>query len=184
MLATPHTSIDGRTFRATMGQFATGVTVVSTSVAGQVHGMTANAFMSVSLDPPLIVISIGQRARMNDLLALGQGFGISVLGADQMPLSNHFAGRPGDEPQITWVWEEDVPLLAGAVASIAAEVVAAYPAGDHTLYVGEVSYVRQQPGEPLIFHAGAYAQLEAPCTTASPSMGAPSTTSAVVRSNN
>lgn len=184
MLTTPHTSIDARTFRATMGQFATGVTVVSTSIAGQVHGMTANAFMSVSLDPPLILISIGHRARMNDLLALGQGFGVSVLGTDQMPLSNHFAGRPGPEPQIAWNWEEDVPLLAGAVASIRAEVVAVYPAGDHMLYVGEVSYVHQQPGEPLIFHAGAYAQLRPSCAPVSISIGAPSTTIPPVRSSN
>lgn len=154
------TMIDPRVFRATMGCFATGVTVISTTIAGQVHGMTANAFLSVSLDPPLILVSLGQRTHMHTLLKHGDLFGVSVLAADQVGLSNHFAGRRGSDVLINWEWESGVPLLGGAVAHIAAEVVAIHPAGDHTLFIGEVEHLAQRPGQPLVFHAGAYAQLQ------------------------
>src|SRR2546423_8599818 len=80
-------------FRRTLGMFATGVTVITTRVAEQVHGMTANAFMSVSLRPPLILISVDRRATMNALLREGVRYGVSVLEEHQTALSDRFAGR-------------------------------------------------------------------------------------------
>ena len=90
-------------FRRTLGMFATGVTVLTTRVGEQVHGMTANAFMSVSLQPPLVLISIDRRAKMGALLHEGTRFGVSVLEAKQTGLSDRFAGRVGDElPEATF----------------------------------------------------------------------------------
>src|SRR6266498_1404078 len=86
-------------FRRTLGMFATGVTVITTRDGDQVHGMTANAFMSVSLRPPLVLISVDRRARTHALLHVGKTFGVSVLGHDQVSLSDHFAGRTGEAPE-------------------------------------------------------------------------------------
>lgn len=159
MLTTLPIQIDARAFRATTGRFATGVTVISHASAGEVHGMTANAFLSVSLDPPLVLVSLGNTARMGRRLTIGQPFGISVLAEDQIALSNHFAGRPQANPVIVWRWEADVPLLVGAVAQISACVVATHSVGDHTLFIGQVEHVAQGEGRPLVFHAGSYARL-------------------------
>src|ERR687896_2470927 len=80
-------------FRRTLGMFATGVTVLTTRTGETVHGMTANAFMSVSLRPPLVLVSVDRRARMSHLLHEGVRFGVNVLAAGQESLSDHFAGR-------------------------------------------------------------------------------------------
>ena len=86
--------------RQTLGMFATGVTVITTRVGDQIHGMTANAFMSVSLEPPLVLISVDRRTKMCTLLHEGQRFAVSVLAADQHALSDRFAGRaPEDDPE-------------------------------------------------------------------------------------
>ena len=159
MLTMPSAQIDARAFRATMGRFATGITEISHANAGEVHGMTANAFVSVSLDPPLVLVSLGETTRMGGLLTIGQPFGISVLAEDQVALSNHFAGRPHAQAVVAWRWEADVPLLVGAVAQIAARVVAIHPAGDHTLFIGQVEHLAQSAGRPLIFHTGSYSRL-------------------------
>jgi flavin reductase (DIM6/NTAB) family NADH-FMN oxidoreductase RutF len=158
MIAAP-ISIDRRTFRATMGRFATGVTVISTAVADQVHAMTANAFMSVSLDPPLVAVSIGCGARMHGLLRHDAPLGISILAEDQAALSDHFAGRAAADVLPRWRWLDDVPLLHGTVAQVATRIVALHPAGDHTLVVGEVLHVAHDDRPPLVFHAGRYTQL-------------------------
>lgn len=159
MLATTMAPVDAGTFRTVMGRFATGVTVVSHAGAGGIHAMTANAFLSVSLRPPLVLVSIGEQARMCSLLAVCQPFGISVLGQHQVALSNHFAGRHNLDASILWQQDAGVPLLVGAVAHVAARVVAAHVVGDHTLFIGEVEHLAHGAGQPLIFHAGGYARL-------------------------
>jgi flavin reductase (DIM6/NTAB) family NADH-FMN oxidoreductase RutF len=159
MLATTIAPIDASIFRTVMGRFATGVTVISHASAGDVHAMTANAFLSVSLNPPLVLVSIGERARMRGLLAIDEPFGISVLAEDQVALSNHFAGRASAQALPAWQWQAGVPLLGGAVAQVAARVVAAHPAGDHTLFIGQVEHLAHGAGQPLIFHAGSYTRL-------------------------
>ncbi len=152
-------SIDTRTFRAVMGRFATGVTIVSHAGADGVRGMTANSFLSVSLDPQLVLVSLAETTRMADLLTIDQPFGISILAENQTALSNHFAGRPNANATAMWHWEHDVPLLMGAVAQIAARVVATHQAGDHMLVIGQVAHLAQGAGRPLVFHGGQYAQL-------------------------
>jgi flavin reductase (DIM6/NTAB) family NADH-FMN oxidoreductase RutF len=151
-----------RIFRDAMGHFATGVTVITTARDDRVHGMTANGFMSVSLEPQLIVVSIGEHATMRDLLRRSGIYGVSVLSSRQRQLSAHFAGRPRSEEPIPFVDMSGVPLIAGALTRVAARVVAAHSAGDHTLFVGEVVALETEPGEPLIFHSGSYRALEDP----------------------
>ena len=147
-------------FRRTLGMFATGVTVLTTRKGEIVHGMTANAFMSVSLRPPLVLVSIDRRARMSDLLHEGTRFGVNVLEAGQAELSDHFAGRAGEgtrEPQFELV--HDTPLVEGALAHLVAHVVRSYWGGDHSLFLGQVEYARYGEGEPLLFHGGQYERL-------------------------
>lgn len=149
-------------FRKTLGMFATGVTVITTQLQGQVHGMTANAFMSVSLQPPLVLISVDRRARLNPLLREGARYGISVLESRQSALSDHFAGRVSSrtgEPRFEIV--RDTPLVEGALAHLVARVVRSYWGGDHSLFLGQVEYVRYGEGEPLLFHGGRYERIAA-----------------------
>ena len=146
-------------FRRTLGMFATGVTVLTTRQAESVHGMTANAFMSVSLQPPLVLVSIDRRARMSNLLHEGTRFGVNVLEASQARLSDHFAGRVGDTPEPTFELVHDAPLVEGALAHLVARVVRSYWGGDHSLFLGQVEFARYGEGEPLLFHGGRYERL-------------------------
>lgn len=148
-----------RRFRDALGTFATGVTIVSTRADELVHGMTANGFMSVSLQPALVVVSIASSARMHDILLRTGRYGVSVLAREQETVSRHFAGRPDAERQITLVESKGVPLVEGALTHVVAAVVDAHPAGDHTLFIGEVLDFTHRSGEPLIFHSGAYRRL-------------------------
>ena len=142
--------------RSTLGMFATGVTVITTLKAGQVHGMTANAFMSVSLDPALVLVSIDRRTKMCGLLYEGSRYGVSVLCETQSALSDRFAGRVvnGAEPRFDVV--RDTPLVDGALAHFVARVERSYWGGDHSLFLGRVEYARQHSGAPLLFHGGHY----------------------------
>ena len=146
-------------FRRTLGMFATGVTVITTLLDEQIHGMTANAFMSVSLQPPLIVISVDRRARMNALLREEVRFGVSVLEERQSVLSDRFAGRVTDGPEPEFELVHDTPLVEGALAHLVARVVRSYWGGDHSLFLGRVEYVRYGEGTPLLFHGGGYGRV-------------------------
>ena len=144
-------------FRRTLGMFATGVTVITTLSDEQVHGMTANAFMSVSLKPPLILISVDRRAKMNGLLREGTRYGVSVLEEHQTALSDRFAGRIVDDaPEPLFEIVRETPLVEGALAHLVARVVRSYWGGDHSLFLGQVEYVRYGEGTPLLFHGGRY----------------------------
>jgi flavin reductase (DIM6/NTAB) family NADH-FMN oxidoreductase RutF len=147
-------------FRRTLGMFATGVTVLTARVGEQVHGMTANAFMSVSLRPPLVLISIDRRAKMGALLHEETRFGVSVLEARQTGLSDRFAGRVGDDlPDATFEIVHETPLVEGALAHLVARVVRSYWGGDHSLFLGQVEFARYGEGRPLLFHGGRYERL-------------------------
>lgn len=151
----------GIAFRRTLGMFATGVTVLTTRAADQVHGMTANAFMSVSLSPPLVLISLDRRAKLCAMLHQGTQFGVSVLEAEQSAMSDLFAGRvtgaDGTEPRFAII--HDTPLVEGALAHVVASVVRSYWGGDHSLFLGQVEYARYGEGAPLLFHGGRYERL-------------------------
>jgi flavin reductase (DIM6/NTAB) family NADH-FMN oxidoreductase RutF len=148
--------------RRTLGMFATGVTVITTRERDQVHGMTANAFMSVSLEPPLVLISVDRRTKMCGLLHEGSTYGVSVLCEAQSELSDRFAGRTsGAEPRFEIV--HDTPLVEGALAHFVAGVTRSYWGGDHSLFLGRVEYARYTPkGTPLLFHGGRYERLTPP----------------------
>ena len=147
-------------FRRTLGMFATGVTVLTTSSGESVHGMTANAFMSVSLEPPLVLVSIDRRSRMSNLLHEGTRFAVNVLEAGQASLSDHFAGRAGEgEPEPRFELVHETPLVEGALAHLVARVVRSYWGGDHSLFLGQVEFARYGEGEPLLFHGGRYERL-------------------------
>src|SRR3984885_16278650 len=126
------TPTDQRRFRDALGTFATGVTIVSTRLDDLVHGMTANGFMSVSLEPALVVVSIASGARMHDILVRAGRYGVSVLSREQEPVSRHFAGRP-QAGVIELVESAGMPLVAGALTHVVADVVDPHPAGDHPL---------------------------------------------------
>jgi flavin reductase (DIM6/NTAB) family NADH-FMN oxidoreductase RutF len=150
-------------FRRTLGMFATGVTVITTTAAEQVHGMTANAFMSVSLRPPLVLISVDNRARMHAMLNEGKRIGISVLSETQEALSDRFAGRPGgNAPEPSFDVVRETPLVQGALAHLVARVTRSYWGGDHSLFLGQVEYAHYGKGSPLLFHGGHYEALSAP----------------------
>jgi|SRR6266508_2657214 flavin reductase (DIM6/NTAB) family NADH-FMN oxidoreductase RutF len=155
--ATP--MIDTLAFRATMGHFATGVTVMTTGADGDTHGMTANAFLSVSLSPPLVLVSVDNRAKMAQNLALDTRYGVNILSEKQERMSRHFGGRPQDGIHIPFVWHDGTPLIEGCVAHIVARVVDIHPAGDHTLYIGHVEYLKWWEKRPLLFYSGQYEQL-------------------------
>lgn len=151
--------IDPREFRRTCGRFATGVTVITADTGDRVHGMTANAFVSVSLEPPLILVSVDNRARMRQVIERAGRYGVSILAEDQASLSDHFAGRPVEAAEIRFTQAFGVPLLEGALAHLVARVVEAHPAGDHTLFIGEVEHLAYRDGRPLIFYSGQYSGL-------------------------
>jgi flavin reductase (DIM6/NTAB) family NADH-FMN oxidoreductase RutF len=151
--------MDDRQFRTAMGKFATGVTVIATDVEGDVHGMTANAFMSVSLDPKLVVVSIGEKARILPKIKQSKTFSVNILAADQKELSMIFAGQLKDHQEVVFDRLDGKPVLAGAVAQIACEVSAEHVEGDHTLFIGKVTDIHLEDAEPLIFYSGRYRSL-------------------------
>ncbi len=150
-----------RQFRDAMGQFATGVVVITAETGGDVHAMTANAFMSGSLEPPLVLVSVARTARMHEKIQKTGLFGISVLAHDQEGTSNHFAGRPMADVSPEFEALGAVQVISGAVMQLGAELRHAYPCGDHTLFVGEVKALRliEDKQQPLLFHRGRYGRL-------------------------
>jgi flavin reductase (DIM6/NTAB) family NADH-FMN oxidoreductase RutF len=152
--------LDTKMLRTCMGLFATGVTVVTYTADGSPAGMTANAFMSVSLDPPLVLVSVRASSRFNKWVQGGVPYGINLLGESQRPLSMHFGGSPSDGLALPFISDQGTPLLDGSLAQIAARTVDVHPAGDHYLYIGEVESVRFGEHErPLVFYGGRYRQI-------------------------
>lgn len=144
-------------FRRAMGGFATGVTVLTANDGGGgLHGMTANAFMSVSVEPPLVLVSVACSARLNEYLAVESEFGINVLAADQEALGRHFGGRQDKTLEVPVSWVDDIPLLDGSAAQYIARVQQIHPAGDHRLFLAKVQRLRYRPHNPLLFHGGQF----------------------------
>jgi flavin reductase (DIM6/NTAB) family NADH-FMN oxidoreductase RutF len=147
-----------RELRQVMGRFATGVTVVTTTHRETIHGMTANAFLSVSLRPPLVLVSLG-RCRMSEMLPRTGRYGVSVLASDQEHFAAHFAGQRVSPVAPEFVWHKDLPLLDGALAHVGCRVVDVHTAGDHVLWIGEVEHLYHREGEPLLFYTGRFGTL-------------------------
>ena len=152
-------------FRRACGQFATGVTVVTARDGVGVRGMTANSFTSVSLDPPLVLVSVDRRNRTHQLLETDGRFVVNVLAEGHGEISDRFAGRHGavqdrfdDLPHR--LTPDGLPVIDGALASFICRLEAVHPAGDHSLFVGRVERIESAPGAaPLLFFAGGYRRL-------------------------
>lgn len=167
MSSAPLTSLD---FRRALSQFATGVTVVTVECAPRrVHGMTANSFTSVSLEPPLVSVCVDERAHLLPMIKNRRVFGVNVLKEHQQSLSEFFA-RPEQEQeqherelakrQVCFAWTANgIPLLENVLCQIACRLHAEHVAGDHTIVIGEVLSARLYSGGPLIFFRGDYTRL-------------------------
>jgi flavin reductase (DIM6/NTAB) family NADH-FMN oxidoreductase RutF len=151
-------------YRASVGLFATGITVVTANAVGLEHGMTLNAFASVSLDPLLVLVCVERDAVMHKVLEEAGSFALSVLAGDQEPLARYFAdsGRPAGTAQFAEVGyrvgaSSGAPLLDGALAWLECELERTYDGGDHSIFLGRVLTVeRGRVREPLLYFGGAY----------------------------
>ncbi|WP_077328190.1 flavin reductase family protein [Virgibacillus siamensis] len=154
--------MDSRLFRTAMGKFATGVTVITTAVDDEIYGMTANAFMSVSVDPKLVLISIDEKAHMNNYVKSAGKFAVSILNEDQQDMSAYFAGQLKQHRTVPFNWFNDMPTIPNSLANLTCKVYDSVIAGDHTLYIGEVTDILIADGEPLTFFSGKYKQIHGP----------------------
>ncbi|MBP2364569.1 flavin reductase family protein [Pseudonocardia parietis] len=152
-------AIDPKELRQCLGHFATGVTVITChGEDGVPHGATVNAFTAVSLDPPLVLVSLDRRSRLCGLIE-SRPFTVNVLESEQKELALHFAGRPNQD--VRWAADSDcgAPRLDGTLAHISCTPWQTYDGGDHVLYLGEVQQFHIHPGRPLLFHSGQFHHL-------------------------
>ena len=148
-------------FRATVGAFATGVTVVTTRHDGRDYGMTANSFTSVSLNPPLVLWAAAKSSPSLAAFEAADTFAVNVLAADQHHLSRQFSISGTDKFDGVRVHPGDgkgngPPLLDGTVAHFVCRRTQRVDAGDHVVFLGEVEGYDAPGGEPLVFHSGFY----------------------------
>ncbi len=157
--ASARTKVDPHLFRKTMGAFATGVTIVTVDTGGAVHAMTANAFMSGSLEPPLCVVSIAKRAHTHAMVLDAGRFGVNVLGADQQDLALYFAGKKSLDVEARFETIGNVPMLLDCAARLGARVTSQCDCGDHTLFIGAIIFMEANDRPPLLYYRGAFGAL-------------------------
>ena len=153
-------------FREALGFFATGVTIVTVDLDGEVHGMTANAFASVSLNPLLLLVCVDHSARTHAHLHSKKRFGINILSEDQRLISEYYA-RPAysherAEEEAGARFDRTVqgtPILQGALAYLECKLQSTQEAGDHTVFIAEVEDVVVRQGDPLLFFRGKYREI-------------------------
>jgi flavin reductase (DIM6/NTAB) family NADH-FMN oxidoreductase RutF len=154
-------AFDSKKQRKIMGQFATGVTVVTTGGAAGSHGLTANAIASLSLDPPLVLVAVEKRAHSLEYLKKNQCFAVNILRLDQEEISRRFA-TPGPKDFVgvsTKTAVTAAPILTDCLAFVDCRVVAILPGGDHEIFVGEILAGEHNGGEPLLYYGGGYVRL-------------------------
>jgi flavin reductase (DIM6/NTAB) family NADH-FMN oxidoreductase RutF len=159
-------SLDPAEFRRAMGCFATGVTIITVDLEGEVHGMTANAFASVSLDPVLLLVCVDHNARTHAHLHAKKRFGVNILAEDQRAISEYYA-RPvyshaHAEVEAGARFDRTVhgtPILHGALAYVECRLQSTQEAGDHTIFIAEAEDVVLRQGEPLLFFRGKYRRI-------------------------
>ena len=153
-------------FRKAMGCFATGVTVITVDQDGEVHGMTANAFTSVSLDPMLVLVCVDHRARTHAHLHERKRFGVNVLARDQQAISEYYARSVETHQHAEEVGARfdrtahNTPVLQDALAYLECRLHGAEKAGDHTIFIAEVEDVMIREGDPLLYFRTQYRELE------------------------
>lgn len=146
-----------------MGCFATGVTIITVDLDGEVHGMTANAFASVSLDPLLVLVCVDHSTRTHAHLHAKKRFGINVLCDDQCAISEYYASPDRDHQRAEAEagarfdrTRHGTPILHGSLAYLECKLHSAQVAGDHTIFIAEVEDVVVREGQPLLFFRGNY----------------------------
>lgn len=147
-------------FRNALGSFATGITVITAvGPRGELIGITASSFNSVSLDPPLVLFSLNRRAYSLRAFLSSQTFAVNILREEQEDISNKFAKALEDK----WsdmdyeTWETGCPIITGSLASFECKIRHTYHGGDHVIFVGEVLRLAHDPnGRPLVFYGGKY----------------------------
>ena len=160
-------TLDPKVFRATLGKFATGVTVVTAESPSTRRGMTANAFSSLSLDPPLVLVCVDNKASFLGVIREAKKFAINFLAEDQKSTSDWFAGKGSDaEDQFADIahekGENGAPVLTGAIAVLECEIHEDIPGGDHAIIVGRVTHIvtEEDVRPPLMFYASAYRKMD------------------------
>jgi len=162
----PTSSLSSSEFRKALGHFTTGVTVVTVErEPGKIHGMTANSFTSVSLDPKLVLVCVDHRANMYSLLQKKKQFGVSVLKQNQQAISEYFAKREhnAETEQRLGIHFRRTPrgahVVDGTLLQMSCKVIASHVAGDHTIFIGEVEDAELHEGEPLLYFRGEYRKI-------------------------
>ena len=148
--------MDKGKLRAVAGKFATGITVIThEDSSGNMHGMTANSFVSVSLDPPLVSFAVQRDNTLAQRLSVDEIVGISILDASMQAISNHFAGQPQEEIQMAWADKKGAQVLLDGMGWYATRVAQILPAGDHLLYLCEVLDLDSDESKsPLLYFKG------------------------------
>ena len=152
--------MDDRLFRDAMGKFATGITVVTVDYENEIMGMTVNAFMSVSLDPKLIAISIDESASMYDILQETKKFGVSILTKNQKDLSMIFSKQIEEDREINFLQQDDIPVIEDSFVTLSCHVQDMIKAGDHMIFIAEVSEIVINEGEPLAYAESKYQSIK------------------------
>jgi flavin reductase (DIM6/NTAB) family NADH-FMN oxidoreductase RutF len=150
-------------FKAALGRFASGVTVVTTKDAnGKLHGLTVSAFSSVSMNPPLILVCILKTTGSHSSFEESKAFVVNILDESQQQISNHFASHLDDKfcGQHYQLNENGLPVLANCLASLECNLKHSYDGGDHTIFVGKIIRAKSNLGKPLVYSQGNYRKLE------------------------
>src|ERR1700712_1324311 len=158
-LASDASPIDPRDFRNALGTYATGVTIITAmTAAGKPYGLTCNSFASVSLNPPLVLWSLGMFSQGLNTFQNASHFAVNVLAASQQSLSNTFA-KSSEDKFAGVVWTPglgNAPVLADSVANFQCRAAGRYYAGDHVIFLGAVEAYAYNKQEPLLFARGSY----------------------------
>lgn len=148
--------VDPASFRTALSQFCTGVTVISAIVKGEARAMTATAFSSVSLDPPMVLVCLRAQARIDEAIRGSGRFAVSILSDRQEQVSRYFGRSPSSLTGFEFEPWEDLPIVADALAHLAVDVEDIVAGGDHNIFLGRVTATRVAPGEPLLHFRGGY----------------------------
>lgn len=167
-------TVDSRSFRNTIGLFATGISVVASEIDGQIHAMTANAVSSLSLNPTLMLFCPSKKASLSRFVNDMPGFSVNFLREDQQALSSYFAGvwQEALPPPFRFVPAQCAPRLEGALASVNCTMHQVVDGGDHWLVIGQVMDLHQgiEPHRPLLFFKGTYRAVDFSISTPAPDL--------------
>lgn len=153
--------VDAARFKLAMAQFASGVTVVTTELEGELFGMTVASFASLSLEPPLVLVCAGRNMQTHNAIAEAKRFGVSILGLDQKDLSGQFASKADDKfAGVSYhLGRLGVPLLDGAICTIECTLFDQLDGGDHSIFIGRVEEAETTDGAPLLYFRSGYREL-------------------------